>query len=1108
MENPKSSPENSFSPLPRRSGKGEPRVAQAEVEEKTPGRPTDGMTPAEQIKEYERLLSAQSRLGGLQVGSKHYLLNRKWFVQWLQWVGHPSAQARGEGRLVRTQSATQGEDLSEPTLRRGQSMPEVPNPTLVRMRSWTKDQPGPIDNELLLEEGSHDTLRRGVFENLDFVIVPADVWDLLYTCYGGGPAIARHAIRMQGGEVQIEIHLLKVRGCKVLDHENVVSGEISRTATVADLKSCLCRGLGIEPAKARILNLAFDDEENEAIEDCRIEEDQLLLIDELTPAGTWGYDLDDEDWSAPTAPTPQSAEKGTPETAKSFCPKTDEEGASVRTGGLKNLGNTCFMNSSLQCVANIPQMREYFITGKFKEALKIYGRATEKTQGKLAESFAKLLQSLWDEADGVKPWDFKEIVGKSAERFTGNRQHDSMEFIEFLIDGLKEDCNKVKGQKIYVERADAGGRDDVEVALDTSSKFLLRNDSDIDDLFVGFFKSTLTCPDESCCKESVAFDPFLSLKLPIISPEKSHSRSFRVDVIPLASSGRSIQRCYVSVAKFGSIDVLVNAVAAEAGIQPENCVLAEIFRGKVYKFFEESDRLEDISSDDILVLYEMDDAPSFKKPASKRWGVGGDVKKGDLVFVKETFESDSMGDTKLPEGVHGLVELVDGDGDARIRFDGIDRIQWVFARNLHRLTVDRATHSEKQKRDPSDDEVYTLDGLINTCAFEEFEGEFWDLQRLLDYWKYAMIDVTEDVEDEASPPQCGVIVSFRKAASKASEKPEAFGIPIVFCIQRDTEVNNLIKVVRRELKTRKMPIKKDKWTFYRTREGTLYNTEVLLTEATDETEETIRFGERQYLVLEWEGDDTPEAPNIEDVKVEEEEDEVTLDMCFRWMTDREQLAGEDAVYCSCCGDFRQSFKKVDIWSLPPVLVIQLKRFEFTGMDRRRINTKVQFPLEGLDLREFCLSCKPSFPKEHCLRFGQRVEIHGLTSSLGQRMNGSAGKIEYVDSSTGSPRWCVRLDEAPEILTSITPGNLKLIDLKESPESVLPVFDLAAISKHIGGASFGHYVAYARSSCNGLWYLFDDDDVTEVSPQVVEEEQEGAYVLFYLRRDCIPHSWNT
>ncbi|XP_078389615.1 ubiquitin carboxyl-terminal hydrolase 2a isoform X1 [Cetorhinus maximus] len=178
--------------------------------------------------------------------------------------------------------------------------------------------------------------------------------------------------------------------------------------------------------------------------------------------------------------------------------------------GLRNLGNTCFMNSILQCLSNTRELRDYCIQNTYRRELNNRSR----TNTALMEEFAKLLQALWTSSsnDPISPSEFKTQIQKYAPRFVGYNQQDAQEFLRFLLDGLHNEVNRVSVRS----KATA---DDLDHLLDDEKgrrmwrKYLEREDSRIVDHFVGQLKSSLTCSECGYC--STVFDPFWDLSLPI-----------------------------------------------------------------------------------------------------------------------------------------------------------------------------------------------------------------------------------------------------------------------------------------------------------------------------------------------------------------------------------------------------------------------------------------------------------------------------------------------------------------------------------------------------------------------------------------------------------------
>jgi len=114
--------------------------------------------------------------------------------------------------------------------------------------------------------------------------------------------------------------------------------------------------------------------------------------------------------------------------------------------GLDNLGNTCFMNSILQCLTHIRPLAQFFLLNKIT-ALKEQINAKSPTRGVLALSFAYLCRELSQTAQksgvhsstSITPTNFKKAVGAYAPHLLDYQQQDSHEFLRFLLNGMSED---------------------------------------------------------------------------------------------------------------------------------------------------------------------------------------------------------------------------------------------------------------------------------------------------------------------------------------------------------------------------------------------------------------------------------------------------------------------------------------------------------------------------------------------------------------------------------------------------------------------------------------------------------------------------------------------
>jgi len=278
--------------------------------------------------------------------------------------------------------------------------------------------------------------------------------------------------------------------------------------------------------------------------------------------------------------------------------------------GLQNQGNTCYMNSALQCLVHIPELTQYFLFDCFQQELNTDNPLG--MSGKVAMSFGGLIHALFDKSSDRKsaylPRDFKSTIGHFNSMFADYHQQDSQEFLAFLLDGLHEDLNRII-KKPFTEKPELNEKNADENAIKelaekSWAQHKLRNDSVIIDLFVGLYKSTLICP--VCSKVSITFDPFSDLTLPL--PTDS---SWNFKLLLFLENG-PIRSFEVELPKNSTYFTLKSYVSEKLNLNIDYLFATEIFNYQFYRNFENAESQSNylpisdlIAEHDIIVMYEV-----------------------------------------------------------------------------------------------------------------------------------------------------------------------------------------------------------------------------------------------------------------------------------------------------------------------------------------------------------------------------------------------------------------------------------------------------------------------------------------------------------------------
>lgn len=819
--------------------------------------------------------------------------------------------------------------------------------------------------------------------------------------------------------------------------------------------------------------------------------------------------------------------------------------------GLDNLGNTCYMSSALQCLSHTRLLVEFFKNEAYLRDINLHNR--DGTNGKLAVAFGELLRVLW--TSGKKrfsPNEFKRVLAKCHPQFVGSDQHDAQELLACLLSSLSEDLNRIV-TKPYTEQPDSNGRNDALVANEWWENHLKREVSVIVALFTGQYKSLLEC--SICGYESARFEPFTFLQLSL--PESNYrsivmTLIFRTDRVPMRYSVRvrtidTLQEVKQRVAEFLSdLERSDSAGSVEGKDTSQSPPLPEIVLARISNFhtidflLDGAVPLSQIPEKDLLCAFELDraeeivpladgessmDAASLvtiRRDSDPKSEVNGHANGSDANHSSPETEANGKdhrgtsadsdtsldgSDTEvLSVGTSVYVRIDKSKDLAAARVVGSSAnngtINVAYPTGVRRYHIPLSKVVERRQREAFIFLVHrrverSTNSFTNPHITRLFGAPLVlrvSLQKTTAYNLYMLVwKRLRRIFNWQEPPPPSALTDGNGAGGDESLRTDTSSLALGRHLAM-TKFGFCLRMVT----SHGIGCSRCEWI------DCCLGCLVVPSSTTP-----IELAAEETIAIDWdirtlkEEYDPIQASKLDldaSVVANRRQDNMPLNLnhCLEIFTAKENI---QEAFCGRCRALRPATKKMDLWRLPPLLVIQLKRFCYTQVSRRKLHHLVDFPLTGLNLQAYLAKKREENTKQRDTgiefwRFlGGKLQ-HKETPADGadERMNGHASS-EAATVSTES---------------SYSNGNLahgQLVSALESPAIAAAIegghddallYDLYAVVNHVGALGGGHYFAYVLSETDGKWKCFNDHQCKDVDEN--EVVSSTAYILFYRRRD--------
>jgi ubiquitin carboxyl-terminal hydrolase 8 len=185
--------------------------------------------------------------------------------------------------------------------------------------------------------------------------------------------------------------------------------------------------------------------------------------------------------------------------------------------GLLNMRNTCYMNAALQALRHNTELSAFFLESKHSHWI---DRKPSSPNVELVKGYADLLRSLWagSKPAYVRPEGFLQCMHPAAihagfDQFAVPMQHDSHEFLTFLLDQLHEGMAEEVNIEITRPPPQTDKEKAIRGALEAWKTTFGKSYSPLTEMIYGLMRVSLTCSKCKNCTDK--WETFNCLKLPI-----------------------------------------------------------------------------------------------------------------------------------------------------------------------------------------------------------------------------------------------------------------------------------------------------------------------------------------------------------------------------------------------------------------------------------------------------------------------------------------------------------------------------------------------------------------------------------------------------------------